>query len=1419
MEFTGTLENETKEVVAGETAQGVIVNDKGVLTILDYGMASQITVNEGGSMTVNSGGSANATTVKQGGSMTVSDGGYAYNITNERGTVDILKGGKAEYLSVDEGGKGTCVEGSVNGLTNYGYVSGGGTFENVKIFYGALTVSSGGKVIGLTMAEYADLTMKEETTLQGATIEDAKATMSGTEVKGVTVASGGSVALSAGTADDVSIRASCHFWCGSGVALTNVKMSGGMLLLNSGTLENATISDDPTAGYGAGIGSHASAHMAGGEVTNATLSGYVTLTLGEAANTHAKATANQTVLLDSPTGGDNVPVFSVGSGCTANDTTVGSNCVMKLGDNAVADIVKIASGGTLNLNDGRGTATNIACGKGGYMMFNLTQGTCLEGTSAGTKFKVEDGALTGIGTLECMQFWFGGSTLNDISIQSGAKVTVGNGGTLGVTDPESCTSVGSGGSLVFEEYASGTRIREDGGYVYVAETAVVTFLPTELKDLDLTSNMSATVHSGTASRTTVSGMENVSSATFFVMQGGVASDTHVMNYGGLTVSAGGVAYGTRIDGKGGAFVNSGGSASGTTVNDKDGGFSVNFSGVAEDTTVNEGYFQVGGVARGATVTDGHFNVSYNGSAFDVVLNGGGSGSANVGYGGSAVRTVVNDGAYLIAGGSSYLSGTVVNAGGTLQVLNEAEVIDTTVAGGQLKIEAGGMLEGKVEFTDGGQVLFDLNHAWPGTESIMVDNLADITGNPDYRIAIAPATQKVGSYTIASGAKGFKGTMTVVDAELGTTLGTLNVGESLEIRADVFCSLVVKGGNLSLTVGDKPVPRDDGPDEGGNKDPYDKKSKTLDEDAVKTFSQNSLHDGDTAVLLDTEDTVDVVDESGCEWHNFVGKGENREGEVVVDEFDFASLTLDNAAKLSFTVTATDKAKFTIYSLVETGLNGEDRMTYKRKAIQTSSLKWDKNAKVYVIDTKSLLLDRTKAGTTYYISVQSTNANARKNPGSAYYNVEVNYNEVKGRKQTQFYSDGDNNLNDWLCNNKAGEYNADVVNGAAVNVDYLTTKPVQVDNAGISYTYTCTDAGGNAVNVLFNNFVGFGDAADYRRITLPYPALLSLTVTATDKAKVVISRLDCNNGKYTEKKLQTTALKLDKATGLYKIDTAACKLPANNPDGTSGVYYISVQSTNAKTGGAAYYNVSVNKAASTFYVDADDGTNNELYNKKTDAANYNTNLKSNDIVSGANPISLEIGTFEAMVNVDGKNVTFNNFVGFGDEYDYAELKLASAGTLTFTVDAYSKCSVKNASQNLKFTVYSLTKVVKGEKVTWSQKSLASGTITVDRKVGHVEGAQIRKAVAVKAATSEDVKYFVSVQSVGAKNGAEVFYNVMATFTPEGSEGAALTMPETDELSLTDTLSFGQYDTDALAGASASTLAELDGISAKQELGLLA
>ena len=141
--------------------------------------------------------------------------------------------------------------------------------------------------------------------------------------------------------------------------------------------------------------------------------------------------------------------------------------------------------------------------------------------------------------------------------------------------------------------------------------------------------------------------------------------------------------------------------------------------------------------------------------------------------------------------------------------------------------------------------------------------------------------------------------------------------------------------------------------------------------------------------------------------------------------------------------------------------------------------------------------------------------------------------------------------------------------------------------------------------------------------------------------------------------------------------------------------------------------------------------------------------------------------------------------------------------------------SALPNLKFTVYSLTRVVNGTKVTWKQKTLlASQTITIDKSIGYVNDSPVRKEVKIEKETSDDVKYFVSVQSVGAAKGASVYYNVKATMTPL-PPASALAMPETDDLNLTDALSFGQYaaDADALADASASSLSDLDGISAWQ------
>ena len=152
------------------------------------------------------------------------------------------------------------------------------------------------------------------------------------------------------------------------------------------------------------------------------------------------------------------------------------------------------------------------------------------------------------------------------------------------------------------------------------------------------------------------------------------------------------------------------------------------------------------------------------------------------------------------------------------------------------------------------------------------------------------------------------------------------------------------------------------------------------------------------------------------------------------------------------------------------------------------------------------------------------------------------------------------------------------------------------------------------------------------------------------------------------------------------------------------------------------------------------------------------------------------------------------------------------MSFTVDAFSDGDARNAG--LKFTVYSLTRGVKGEKTTWSMKNLASQKIAVDKETGYVESVQVKKSVTIKE-ISEDVRYFVSMQSTGAKKGAEVFYNVTAMFLASETAADALSMPETDTLGISDALSFGQYDADALASASASALDELEDKSGWQSL----
>ena len=254
----------------------------------------------------------------------------------------------------------------------------------------------------------------------------------------------------------------------------------------------------------------------------------------------------------------------------------------------------------------------------------------------------------------------------------------------------------------------------------------------------------------------------------------------------------------------------------------------------------------------------------------------------------------------------------------------------------------------------------------------------------------------------------------------------------------------------------------------------------------------------------------------------------------DAVDYMKFTLNSAAKLGFTLNASDAASFAVYQLVENAGG------YSLKALQTVSLAYNKQAQDYEAVTKALLLE---AGD-YYISVQSANA---AQGGSAYYTLNLGGDSV-------FYTEADN-WDDWT--------------------DVKSEGPCgEVGDIGVVDEYSYELASG---------WVGFGDAVDYAGFTLFDKANLSFSLDSTDAATfTVYSLIEGKNGTYKLKTLQTTALTYDKQLGKYVADTKALLLEA-------GDYYFSVQSANAAQGGSAYYNLRLNEAGSEFFPSEDDDDN--------------------------------------------------------------------------------------------------------------------------------------------------------------------------------------------------------------------------------------
>ena len=279
--------------------------------------------------------------------------------------------------------------------------------------------------------------------------------------------------------------------------------------------------------------------------------------------------------------------------------------------------------------------------------------------------------------------------------------------------------------------------------------------------------------------------------------------------------------------------------------------------------------------------------------------------------------------------------------------------------------------------------------------------------------------------------------------------------------------------------------------------------------------------DSTPTLITSDSYGIqIDENEASYYNnYVGYG---------DEIDFLKVRLDDAAQLSFEVTATDASKFTIWqwddrkdklvSLQASTLKLEEE-SYVKSGAKGSSL-----SKYYHIETKNLLLN---AGD-YYLSMESTNA---AKGGNAYYNVYL-YESV-------FFAEGNTEDDDW------------------------TTLPGKYDLGALTR---------ESQEIVDDEWVGFGDDVDYRKFTVAEGMKGSFDVYASDAStKFTVYELVSKTNKKGEtteslKKLKSVTIKtFDEEYSCYRGITAAC-------DFREGVeYYYCMESTNAAKGGSAYYHV--------------------------------------------------------------------------------------------------------------------------------------------------------------------------------------------------------------------------------------------------------
>ena len=609
----------------------------------------------------------------------------------------------------------------------------------------------------------------------------------------------------------------------------------------------------------------------------------------------------------------------------------------------------------------------------------------------------------------------------------------------------------------------------------------------------------------------------------------MASDVTVLEKGALNIYSGGKASAVTIC-NGGNMDIYGGSVSGIKV-EAGGGL-----GIASGTATNvewtpfEGELEVYGGAHitfaneltGVYVGDNGTSQYHTDETLENKTITTGSNTMYVMSGGIVEGTRIETGSMYVFGGSALETHLLDSFNGGYMYLYDGGVaIDTNVSSGGLYVYSGGTAEhttisrGYIDVYIGGiasdtKIISGAMGVWGGSASgVTVSSGASIhieSGKLNEATVLGGVYHQAAYITASSGA-----VLSGITLEYGARL-YVSKGAKVTNVTSSYGSLIIaeKGATVKKITAVAAVSPDSDhsdTDKVTGNGWADKKKKTV-TDAVLNSDALTIKKGMySSIEFDTNGPMSY---DPYNYKNYVG---------YTDEIDFKKIHLDGTAMLSFEITATEAAKFTIWEW-----NGSKMVSKQSTALKEREFSPFKGAvsslKEYFVETKGIILD---GGKDYYLSVESTNASKG---GNAYYFVYLDSSDSK------FFGTPDNNDDKW--NNLPDDYD-------------LGALSENKDN-------------------IVRDWVGYEDAVDYRKFTVEGEKTnFSFHIQSSDLTKFTVWKYDAKKKKTVA--LQTTSIE-DNYWGEYQYGTTTDQLQLD-----AGEYYFSMESTNAKKGGNADYKISV------------------------------------------------------------------------------------------------------------------------------------------------------------------------------------------------------------------------------------------------------